>query len=254
MKMLVQLVVLIAALAFASCEPAQNAAAQVPFENKSGITADTVVVNGIRLYVYNLPENSIPAFTLTRPQKTDTAVLLCAAAAFTRLDNGSVDGLVAVNGVVKGTANKRLGGGCILSAQQPFLKIVGTRDASLLTNGWLDSNIAAQKASFFQQLQLVRDSSALRYGKDVSLFQRRALVTYTNSARKPAVIESAAEITLQQFADALAAMNIRNALYLDMGGWDEGWIRTVDGKQKTIGLIRSQTARQCNWLIFKQSK
>jgi hypothetical protein len=123
----------------------------------------------------------------------------------------------------------------------------------LLSQGWIDSTIIKTKASFFQQLQLVRDTQALRYGKDVSLFQRRAFVEFNNVFAFPAVVESESELTLQQFADALAAMKIRNALYLDMGGWDEGWIRTADGKQTTIGLIRSQTARQCNWLVFSQN-
>ncbi|MFN8712770.1 MAG: hypothetical protein ACK5Z2_07945 [Bacteroidota bacterium] len=252
MKTALQLIVFIAAFVFTSCQPAQDASAQNLPGNKSGINADTLVANSIRLYVYPLPENGFPALTQIRPLKTDTTILLCAAAAFTRLDNGNVDGLFAVNGVLNGTVSKRLGGGCIISDQQPFVKMFATRDATLLTKGWVDSAIVSKKVSFFQQLQLVRDSLPLRYGKDISLFQRRALVTFTNSSRKPAVIESAAEITLQQFADALSQLAVKDAIYLDMGGWDEGWIRTTDGKRKTIGLIRSQTARQCNWLVFKK--
>ncbi len=254
MKLFVQLLVLIVAFTSASCEPVQNAAAKTtPDLFLSGISPDTVLVNGHKLYIYRLPEECKPELTLVRPSRTDSSISLCVAAAFTRLDNGSVDGLFAVNGVVSGTVSKRLGGGCLLNPGKSFVRMFGTRDAALLTQGWIDSSIIQTKASFFQQLQLVRDTQALRYGKDVSLFQRRALVTFTNSSRKPAVIESAAEITLQQFADALSQLAVKDAIYLDMGGWDEGWIRTADGKRTTIGLIRSQTARQCNWLVFKKS-
>lgn len=253
MKLFVQLLVLIVAFASASCEPVQNAAAKTrPDSFLSGISPDTVLVNGHKLYIYRLPEECKPELTLVRPSRTDSSISLCVAAAFTRLDNGSVDGLFAVNGVVSGTVSKRLGGGCLLNPGKSFVRMFGTRDAALLTQGWIDSSIIQTKASFFQQLQLVRDTQALRYGKDVSLFQRRAFVEFNSAYAFPAVVESESELTLQQFADALAALKIRNALYLDMGGWDEGWIRTTDGQLKTIGLIRSQTARQCNWLIFKK--
>jgi hypothetical protein len=253
MKTFVQLVVLIIAFAQTACEPVQNAAAKSPVSlYLQGISPDTQLVNGHKLYIYRLPERCTPQLTQKRPSRTDSTISLCVAAAFTRLDNGNIDGLFAVNGNVSGTVSKRLGGGCLLYPGKPMVKMLGTRDGTLLTQGWIDSAIIKTKASFFQQLQLVRDKQALRYGKDVSLFQRRAFVEFTNSLAFPAVVESESELTLQQFADALAAMKIHNALYLDMGGWDEGWIRTTDGEQKTIGLIRSQTARQCNWLVFKK--
>jgi hypothetical protein len=255
MNRFVQLAVLIIAFAQTACEPVQNADAKTPPALcLSCIAPDTQVVNGLKLYIYKLPDECVPELTQKRPSRTDKTISLCVAAAFTRLDNGSVDGLFAVNGRVSGTVSKRLGGGCLLYPGKPMVKMFGTRDGTLLTQGWIDSTIVKTKASFFQQLQLVRDTQALRYGKDVSLFQRRAFVEFNDSLAFPAVVESESAVTLQQFADALAAMKIRNAIYLDMGGWDEGWIRTTDGKQKTIGLIRSQTARQCNWLVFKKSE
>ncbi|WP_375434921.1 hypothetical protein [uncultured Hymenobacter sp.] len=81
-----------------------------------------------------------------------------------------------------------------------------------------------------------------------SLFQRRALVELTN--HQFAVIESASDsLTLYQFGEDLRALGARNALYLDMGDWDEGWYRK-DNSVVKLGYRRTQTARQSNWLVF----
>jgi hypothetical protein len=241
-------VFILSCLAFflSHCEP-HNAAAKPSKSVSEYIHTDTLHVQSRNYFQYSLRPNTYFDFRVSRPEKTDTTVLLCVAAAFTRLDNGGIDGLFAVNGKVQGNVNKRLGGGCLLvSHTHPI--IAGTRDGSLLSKGWIDSNITSQNADYFQQLQLVRNAQALRYGKDVSLFQRRALVTF--AYRQPAVVESSGEITLQQFADDLAQLGATDALYLDMGGWDEGWIRNSNQQCKRIGLIGSQTNRQSNWLVI----
>ncbi|MCU0433356.1 MAG: hypothetical protein MUC87_07890 [Bacteroidia bacterium] len=246
MKNTFTMLLLCAALILTHCRP-DNAAAQRAQPGFKGIVTDTLLIDSQQYFEYALPQGSHFDFTLKRPSKTDTTVLLCVAAAFTRLDNGGVDGLYAVKGKTGGAISNRLGGGCVLLPPHNPL-IAGTRDGTALTKGWIDSTIVKKKAGYFQQLQLVRDAKALRYGKDQSLFQRRALVTY---AYKPAaIIESASEITLQQFADALAKTGAQDALYLDMGGWDEGWIRTGRTQCTRIGLMCTQTARQSNWLII----
>ncbi|MCA6364077.1 MAG: hypothetical protein IM638_13640 [Bacteroidetes bacterium] len=234
------------ALLFYQCKP-QTAAAKPQKANAGYILTDTLKVAERSYFQYTLPQNYSFDFTVSRPAMKDTSVLLCVAAAFTRQDNGGIDGLYAVNGNVQGHVNKRLGGGCLLLPGSGVV-IEGTRDGSLLSQGWIDTNITAKKAAYFQQLQLVRNAQALRYGKDMSLFQRRALVTF---ASKPAaVVESAGAVTLQQFADDLLMLGAVDALYLDMGGWDEGWIRNSQGKCARIGLMCSQTNRQSNWLVI----
>lgn len=246
MKTIGVLILCVLALWLPQCHP-HDAAAKPQKSVAEYIHTDTLHVEARNYFQYALRPNSYFDFSVSRPEKTDTTVLLCVAAAFTRLDNGGIDGLFAVNGKVQGNVNKRLGGGCLLiSDKHPFIS--GTRDGSLLSKGWIDSNITSQNADYFQQLQLVRNAQALRYGKDVSLFQRRALVTF--AYRQPAIVESAGEITLQQFADDLAQLGAKDALYLDMGGWDEGWIRNSSGQCKRIGLICSQTNRQSNWLVI----
>ncbi|TPG65318.1 hypothetical protein [Hymenobacter nivis] len=81
-----------------------------------------------------------------------------------------------------------------------------------------------------------------------STFQRRALVEWAD--HRFAVVESLADdVTMQQFGEDLVALGARNALYLDMGGWDEGWYR-AGNNVVVLGHWRTDTAQQSNWLVF----
>jgi hypothetical protein len=81
-----------------------------------------------------------------------------------------------------------------------------------------------------------------------SLFQRRALAEL--AGHRFAVVESEADdLSMQQFGDDLVELGARSALYLDMGGWDEGWYKD-GGRVVKLGHRRTDTARQSNWLVF----
>lgn len=98
---------------------------------------------------------------------------------------------------------------------------------------------------------MVRDGEVLEFHKDQKLFQRRAVVIFVSG--KIAMIESKTPITLQEFANDLIKLQVQNAIYTDMGSYDEGWVRSPEDKTvKSIGKNRSQTKYQSNWLIFKK--
>jgi hypothetical protein len=81
-----------------------------------------------------------------------------------------------------------------------------------------------------------------------SLFQRRALVELVN--HRVAVVESESDsLSMHQFGEDLLELGAYNALYLDMGDWDEGWYKTGEQVVK-LGNRRTETARQSNWLVF----
>ncbi|RZK61367.1 MAG: hypothetical protein EOO59_05245 [Hymenobacter sp.] len=83
-----------------------------------------------------------------------------------------------------------------------------------------------------------------------SLFQRRALVEF--AGHRFAVVESASDATdMQQFGDDLVELGAKNALYLDMGDWDEGWYKRA-GQVVKLGHRRTETPRQSNWLVFEK--
>jgi hypothetical protein len=222
-------------------------------EKHSPLTAyikDSVATVDTLDLVFYLPVNGYGAITTVRPLKNDTNVLFVCAAAFTLLENDAIDGLFIDSGNVKVRwVNHSLGGGIVLpekSADEPS-HIFGTDMGKMLDSVFIDS-IAQLGASFFQQIQLVRDGQALRFQKEFSLFQRRALCMWHGEL---VVVETKTACTMQKFANVLKSCGIQNALYVDMGSWDEGWYRTQQSELVKIGLMRNETDRQSNWFVFR---
>lgn len=185
--------------------------------------------------------------TLKRPDKNDANILVCIPAAFTDLVTLKVDGLFIDNGTVhnKDKINRTLGGA--IKIINGDCEIFPTGKGRLL-NDSLIKLVANQKGSLFQQLQLIEKGKGAKY-KDMKEFQRRAIVKLKGN--KTAIIESFEHITLSTFTSDLLELGVSDALYTDMGSWDEGWYKK--GKETiTIGRLRTQTAKQCNWVIFKK--
>ncbi|MBI3511314.1 MAG: hypothetical protein HY064_11665 [Bacteroidetes bacterium] len=183
-----------------------------------------------------------------RPTKKDTAVKLCIPAAFTRLEDDSIDGLFIANGKIHNgnKINHNLGGALLISNEK--VSIMGTNDGKAITDS-LVAQLIEGKNSFFQQIQLVRDSLPLPFHRDQSLFQRRAIVIFQNG--KIAMVESDKALTLEEFAHDLMVMKVCDAIYTDMGDWDEGWYRDKkNGEIKILGTSLLRTSRQSNWLVF----
>lgn len=186
--------------------------------------------------------------TLTRPSKTDDNILICTAGAFTDLQNFTVDGLYIDHGKVlnKTKINNSLGGAIkIINGE---CEIFPTSKGKLLTDSLINF-IVAKKGSLFQQIQMIEKGAGAKY-KDVKLFQRRAIVKLKGN--KIAIIESYEHITLMSFTTDLLELGAMDALYIDMGAWDEGWYKNpTDNKITTIGRMKTQTDKQCNWVVFK---
>jgi hypothetical protein len=197
--------------------------------------------------IYHL-ENGKIKLTDVRPSKNDTSIFLCIPAAFTQLNDGTIDGLFMVNGKIKkGAINYHLGGGMLIDKNS--VSIFKTDDGKLLDSAWVEK-IKKEESSFFQQIQLVREGKALEFNKDQKLFQRRAIVIYADNSL--AVVESKSPIKLQEFADDLVKMKVKDAIYTDMGSYDEGWVRETSpaGKIIIMGNNRMETAKQSNWVVF----
>jgi hypothetical protein len=227
-----------------------NDSTQTELHDRTSFIRDsTCTVDSLDIVFY-IPENCIAEITNTRPLKTDSNVVLCCAAAFTRLENDAIDGLFVMKGKpVITKVNRGLGGGITIPHDGNVLKcfIQGTEMGSKLDTVFI-AKIIADSSSFFQQIQLNRDGLPLVFRKDVSRFQRRAVCILN---RKAVIAESKYACTLQEFANALDSAGIDNSIYLDMGSWDEGWFRRKSGKIETIGLLRTATRRQSNWFVFR---
>jgi hypothetical protein len=50
----------------------------------------------------------------------------------------------------------------------------------------------------------------------------------------------------------LISNNIKNAIYLDMGTYSEGWYKNDDGKINTIGEDMKNTDKQSNWIVYEK--
>lgn len=186
--------------------------------------------------------------TQKRPSKTDNNIFICFAGAFTDLQSLSVQGLYIDNGKVfnKNNINHSLGGAIkIINGE---CEIFSTNKGKLLSDSLIDI-VVSKKGSLFQQIQMVENGGGAKY-KDVKLFQRRAIVKLKGN--KTAMIESYENITLATFTNDLIELGALDALYVDMGAWDEGWYKNpVDNKIITIGRMKTQTDKQCNWVVFK---
>lgn len=198
-------------------------------------------------YTFFHQEKSRARFEIKRPAVTDTSLFLCIPAAFTLQSTNGIDGLYMHNGQLFNTTaiSRRLGGAAhIVNGNVTFFD---TQRGAIFTKPVLDS-LKKTGGSLFQQIMLISEGKAARF-KDTALFQRRAIVHLANG--NTAVVENINPIRLADFSKDLVELGVYEALYTDMGSWDEGWYRDPkSGKTKIIGQIRTQTNRQSNWFVF----
>ena len=119
-----------------------------------------------------------------------------------------------------------------------------------LINKELFDKLQKAKSSMFQQFQVVKNKQAEGF-TDKSHYQRRCIALMNNGER--AIIESDESITLTDFAKDLVELGVADAVYTDMGPWDEGWYKDpATGRKVTIGHSCILTGKQTNWVVFKK--
>jgi hypothetical protein len=198
------------------------------------------------LYSLFHPQNLAVRVVTRRPDVGNSHYLLSVAAAYTDLQtNQPLDLLVCGGRVLQPTAKVGFLDGA--------LTILGNiYTISRLAKGQsppstrLEQVRAGKGTLLLQELLVLQGKNQRAAGG--SVFQRRALVEFAN--HRFAVVESASNyLTMKQFGDDLLELGAKNALYLDMGDWDEGWYKTR-GQVVKLGNRRTETARQSNWLVF----
>ncbi|HEY9679326.1 MAG TPA: hypothetical protein V6C76_15065 [Drouetiella sp.] len=187
-------------------------------------------------------------FVTSRPATKKSNILFCIPAAFTTPSN-RVDGICISNGepASASVVNKNLGGAVVIDRGD--CKFFPT-DKGLKLTSVLLKDVQKKRASLFQQFLLVHEGRAATF-KDKTKFQRRAICQFDKSF---GVIESDKAIDFATFNSDLVEIGAKEALYCDMGAWDEGWYRpSPDSKIVKIGKDRSLTARQSNWLLLRKA-
>jgi hypothetical protein len=210
------------------------------------VRAEEHTTHNTNKYTIFYPQGlSIQALT-SRPKATNSAYLLSVAAAYTDLDTYQPLDLLVYQGH-KRQAKVTVG------FLDGVLTIKGDQlTISQIARGQTPSpaqlaEVSNQKGTLLLQDLLVYQGKNQKPAGG-SLFQRRALVEFAD--HHFAVAESASDyLTLQQFGDDLIELGAQNALYLDMGDWDEGWYKVGNTTVK-LGNRRTQTAKQSNWLVF----
>ena len=251
---------LLFALSFNLTAPIRNSPYQIAVaapdnSNLAGQGIAPATIRGVSGVTYRLfPQGKLAFdFVVARPSPNDKNIFLCIPVAFTRHDN-KIDGVAVSNGQTyqanfnSNQINRELGGAMLI--ENGHCKLLATNKGATLTKNFLDS-VIQNKNSLFQQFLLVQDNKAAVF-RDKSKFQRRAICKTSDGTF--AVVESDKAITFEIFNNDLVAMKMKEALYADMGAWDEGWYRNLNGQIKKLGLDRSQTHRQSNWLLLREAK
>lgn len=178
-----------------------------------------------------------------RPQQNDVHYL-SVPAAYTSI-NGGIDGLFVNKGIViNPKINPELNRFCITSKDSIVIS-----DLKNLTNPRINEVITS-KSSVFQQTLLINESKLVQcnlFGNAASL--RRALIKFSD---KVAIGESNRPVTIKEFQESLLTIGAISAIYLDMGSWSEGWVKTHSGATKILGDNNINTAKQTSWLVFKK--
>lgn len=198
------------------------------------------------LYALFYPQNLAVRVVTSRPNPGDGRCQLSVAAAYTDLQtNQPLDLLVCGGRVLQAKAKVGFLDGS-LTILGNTLAIGQLAKGQSPPSAQLARVQAGHGTLLLQELLVFRGQNQKAAGG--SVFQRRALVEFTG--HQFAVVESASNyLTMKQFADDLLELGAQNALYLDMGDWDEGWYKR-QGRVVALGNRRTETARQSNWLVF----
>ncbi|MBF9140602.1 hypothetical protein [Hymenobacter properus] len=194
------------------------------------------------------PQGLALQLVTTRPDVADDRNKLSVAAAYTDLDTNQPLDLLVCNGRELQARAKVgfLNGMLTLVGDSLTISRIPEGQPRLRTE--MERIQRKQGTLLLQELLVYQGRSVHAAGG--SVFQRRALVEM--AGHRYAVVESVADnLTLRQFGDDLRELGAHNALYLDMGDWDEGWYR-AGGQVVRLGHRRSETARQSNWLVMVQ--
>ena len=189
------------------------------------------------------------------PDKDDSTVFLCVAAAFTgkRLEvfqSTNIAGDYVTQGVEKKGYKCADNTGCLFARPDGHVSIHRNCDAPV------SMRLAGKKGgSFFQQMLLLCDGEDVYRGKPISRekkdFYRAACITCDSDDFM--IVQSETSVSLGDFIGALKEMSVAEALYLDMGGWKYGWYREATDSP-AIDFFDSKSPYQTNWLVIKRKE
>lgn len=187
------------------------------------------------------------------PSINDSTIALCVEAAFTgelleQFSSTNIAGDYIIDGVMhKGYKCNDINGFlCADSAGIPFI----SDNASLAE--CLNKCEGVSGTTLFQQILIVRNGVDVYRGFPIKPgtqhVYRAACIMDDGSF---AIIQSLVKLPFEKFISALLEMEVKDALYLDMGtGWNYGWYRLTQSSP-AVEFFQERTPYQTNWLLVK---
>ena len=186
-------------------------------------------VNDVPLYIYR-PLNATMSLSVGEPNKSDSSIVFIAQAAGIRKDNGGIVGALVLDGKPLATSPTKDGYCAIINGK---ISIGTAKDSPLYDKA------IAQKGDFFRQYALV-DNGEPVINKPKGKAIRRAIGERRNEI---VMIESRSRESFYDFAQALADIGMKNAIYLE-GSTAYGWCVDEQGKQIEFGVETNEPHRE----------
>lgn len=214
-------------------------------EKMSEIRVDII---GSSRFICFTPEDCTLEYVVnTPPQKSDLTILFCAAASFTgqrmsTFDYSNICGTYIADSMVRNFN----------------IQITNNIDASFAhwDGKWqfakgkspelLDSALQ-NKGVFFMQKQVLCDGERGMMNLTKNTIYR-VLAEYND---KLCIIQNTQPMVYTAFVEGLGKIGVKDAVYLDMGGWSYSWYRNVEGKVIELFPISKDTKYQTNWIVFR---
>jgi hypothetical protein len=185
-------------------------------------------------------------FTDSKPSKDNSDIKFCIPAAFTSKELTYVVGDYIVGGRFVGQSSDVENGYCAIIKGRVIIRPLDEKVERMMIR------VVETKGDFFRQMLLMYDYEPVL----CTIFDnyrptfRRALVEQGRG--EVFILESEERLTICEFQTMLQRLGVKNALYLDMGTWSEGFYRDKYNEITSIGKQTQSTKYQTNWLFFQK--
>ena len=215
-------------------------------KSKSAIQID--VVGNSQFISFTPMDCEIEYVVENPPSITDSTILLCIPASFTATDLKTICGTYVVGSV----------------AHNPDFRVEDDVDASFAY--WKDAvcfskgkdvasldSVVKYDGVFFMQKHVLcngeKGKIEFKNGPKLDSRYYRVLAKYNDEL---CIVQSAAPVVYQNFVEGLVKLGVKDAIFLDMGGWSYSWYRNKDGQLIELFPKGQKTKHQTNWLVFRR--
>lgn len=196
------------------------------------------VINNVHLSLY-IPHNATPELTLGVPDRDDKSIILAAQAADIRRDNRKILGAFVLKGEPLAWGLSKKG----------FCAIIGnTVTVGYSENSPLFDEAMEKGGYFFRQFPLVNDGVLVENDLD-NKTMRKAICT---RAGQVFVAVSESDESMNDFARALVALDVENAIYLVGSHSSFGWFIDQSGEKTLFAPdVHRGTYKNENYIVWR---